>query len=318
MISLNDEGELKCLDLISKNDCWTYSVIPSSGAGKLIFGGGLTFDENNTLYVTTSYGEVLALSIKDGTLIWRFKVEAPILDAPTIVGNDIYITDASSISKSLSRDGKINWSLKGVSTSHIRSNIGSPVQLGNTLLLPSSSGILLAVDIATGKKQWSFHFNRYKMGYTRNIFGAFNGNPIVYENIIYFGNVNGQFNALKANGDMLWQAPYGIEGSPLLVSNSLFLVSDTNDLIRLNKEDGSLIWSRKLGKENQKLRFYGPVLIGSKLWISGSNGQLNSFKPVTGELIDQFSVKSGFAGPPIYYSGKILLYTKSGQLIAFE
>ena len=128
----------------------------------------------------------------------------------------------------------------------------------------------------------------------------------------------GQFNALTLNGDVLWETNVGLQGVPLLLSNSIFFVSDTNKLIRLNKRTGSLIWSTELGSKNDLQNYFSPVLIGSKIWITSSDGRLSSFEVLTGNKLDQIRVPSSIAGAPIYYAGNILLYTNSSELVAFE
>ena len=85
----------------------------------------------------------------------------------------------------------------------------------------------------------------------------------------------------------------------------------------MNKKDGSLIWSRELEKGNG-VQNYSPVLIGSRLWVASSNGQLNSFELTTGKVIDELKASTGFSGSVLAYSGTMLLPTVSGELIAFK
>tara|TARA_A100001011_G_scaffold29750_1_gene28811 strand:+ start:537 stop:1784 length:1248 start_codon:yes stop_codon:yes gene_type:complete len=318
LIILDATGDLRSFDLDTKKALWNYSVLPTGTSNDQLIGGGITVDDGGLLYVTTSAGEVLSISMKKGTLNWRYKVDAPILAAPTIFNGNIFFTDSSNISHALSADSELIWTFFGVPYDQIRARTGKPIPAGDLLLLASSSGILSAVDRKTGEKKWDFKFNVFRAGHTQNTFGSFNGDPLVQGDVIFFGSVNGQFNSFRTNGEVVWQVPIGLQGSPLLVSNSLFLISDTNELIRLNKDNGSLIWSIKLGGSNDLNSYFTPVLAGSKLWVSSSDGHLTSFDPLTGDLVDQLLISSGLSSSPMYHSGRLLLISNNGSLRAVE
>ena len=318
IIVFGEQGLVKCFDLKTQEVLWSYSIKSNNSSKQTIIGGGLSYDLAGNLYVTTSLGEIFSFKIKSGTLNWRYKIDAPIMDAPTVVDNTIFVTDVSNVSRSISSAGNLNWLVRGIPHNQIRTTTGQPVPADDLLLLPSSSGILSVVNKETGSEQWNFKFNNKRTGFSQNTFGLFNGYPIVFEDKIYFGSVAGQFNAFKLDGEVLWETSIGIQGIPLLLSNSIFFVSDTNKLIRMNKGNGSLIWSKKLGKKNDLQSYFGPVLIGSKIWVTSSDGKLISFDVLTGDKIDQIIVPSGIFGEPIYYSGSIILYLNSSVLVAFE
>ncbi len=318
IITLDQNGKIQCLNLITKKVLWVYSILKLTDSDKIILGGGLSHDSAGNLLVTTSLGEILSISINDGSLNWRYKIDSPVMDSPVIIDNNIFIIDSKNSIRSLSLSGTLNWLTKGIPHDEIRSRTGTAVPAENLVIVPSSSGFLLALDMITGDQQWDFKFKFLRAGYSQNSFGSFDGKPKVYDDVIYFGSLNGQFNALKLNGEKLWQSPVGLQGSPLLISNSLFFISDRNNLVRLDRRNGSLIWKKKLGEENELQSFFSPILIGSRIWVARSSGKLSSFDVSTGELIEEFTSSFGIAGPPIYYSGGIILYTNSGKLVGFE
>lgn len=315
IIVLGDQGKLICLDLISKKVLWSHSLIPFDSENLLV-GGGLSADQSGNLYVTSSIGELLSISVMHGTVNWNYRIDAPVMDAPTVVGDNVFVVDANNVLRSVSSKGILNWSLKGISNHQIRTKTGKPTPAGALILFPTSSGLLTAVNRLSGEKQWDFKFNWFRPGYTDIAFGAFNGDPIVSDKIIYFGSVTGQFNALKLNGEVLWQARFGLQGSPILVSNSLFLVTDTNNLVRVNKLDGSLIWSKKLG--NNSNMYFRPILLDSHVWIVSSDGNLSSYDVLTGDLVDQVSINFKIGSHPIYHNGTVILSTDSGKLIGLN
>ena len=314
---LGANGHVKCIDLATRKTIWDFRT-HGDNIGKLIIGGGLAFDATGNLYVTTSLGELLSIAIDSGTLNWRVRSDSPIMDDPTVLGDNIYFTEASGVSRAFSSTGKLNWSFSGLAGKHIRSKIGKPVTFGDSLLLPSGGGVLTAVAIDDGSKIWSFDFTNQRLGYAQNTFGSFNGQPEVFSDRIYFGSVNGQFNLLNKSGESVWQAKVGLQGSPISIDNSVFFISDRNKLVRLEKDSGKIIWAKTITNTAAFEHYFSPILAGSKLWITGTNNFLRSFNVNSGNLNNKLSIKSESSGPPIYYQGSIIVYTLSGDLIAFQ
>ena len=311
-------GQVKCINLLDRTTVWNISIHQINTNKKRIIGGGLSFDYAGNLYVTTSLGELLSVSIESGLINWRYNTDAPIIDKPTVIKDNIIMTDTSGVSRSVSSKGKLNWVVAGLSGDYIRSKIGKPVAFGELVLLPSAGGVLNAVNSKDGVKVWSFSYSSQRFGYAQNAFGVFNGDPSVFEEKIYYGSASGQFNALDKSGKSLWQADVGLQGSPLLVSDSIFFISDRNELVRLDKNSGNIIWLRKLITKKTPEHFYTPILAGSKLWITGGDSNLRSFDLETGGLQELIYINSNSSGTPIYYSGSIIVYTRSGKLLSFK
>ena len=315
---IGESGSLKCYDLKARKEIWSVPIIPLNEHGTKIMGGGLAHDNSQKLYVTTSIGEIAAIDAISGEVLWRYKFKSPFLSAPTVFQDTIIVTDASGVSRSLSADGRQNWTQQGSSGKQVSATTGRPVLNNEILLLPSSGGTLLAVDKKTGVKKWNFKFDNQRKGYARSALGVFDGDPVVYETNIFYGSTSGHFVSLNIDGSINWRSPIGLRGSPVVISDSLFIISDLNVLTRIDKSDGAIIWSNPISEFKMTPHFYTPILAGSKLWVTGANKHLLSFDPRTGVLIDKIFLGARSSGPPIYYSQSILVYTEAGDLISFE
>ena len=318
LYAVDKNGNLKCFDLKTKEENWNISLIPPGEKGANLVGGGLAIDSTATLYATTSFGEVVSISTVSEDVLWRYKFNSPFLASPTVLKNGIIVINASGDARFFSSQGKLNWFLDGSDSKHIRSITGRPISVNDMLLLPTSGGSLNAVDQKTGFELWSFNFDSQRKGYARSVFGTFDGDPIVSNGKIFYGSANGQFVSLGFDGEKKWQSPIGLKGSPLAISNSLFFISDLNKLTRVDKNDGSVIWSNSVSDFKETQQFFSPLLAGSKLWVTGSNQYLLSFDPETGVLLDKIFLGGVSSGPPIYYSESIIVYTKAGKFVAFR
>ena len=316
---INTDGFVKSQDLATKTEIWSSLIVPNSDVGEKIAGGGISMvDGSSNLYVTTSFGEIASLSIVTGEINWRHKFDSPFLAAPTVLGDSIFTTDASGVTRSLSLTGELRWSVKGHNNIHMHSSIGRPIFGRTSLLIPTSGGTLTAVDFRTGTKIWAYEFNLQRPGYAQTLFGMFNGDPVVLDDKIYFGSVVGQFSSLSLDGRLLWTVPIGLQGEPLVVSNSVFFISDRNKLVRLNKDTGSLIWAKEVSTEKNLTHSFSPLLAGSRLWVASLDNFLRGFNLQTGKLEFKIKLDKSPVGPPAYSSSNIIIHNVAGDFIAFK
>jgi len=106
--------------------------------------------------------------------------------------------------------------------------------------------------------------------------------------------------------------------------NSVFLVSDTARLVRLDARDGKVIWSVALPEyKKAKTRLdsyvhYGPILAGGRLIVASSDGGLRSFDPKSGELLSIVDIPSGAASQPAIVDGVLYVLSQNGKLNAYR
>ena len=77
-------------------------------------------------------------------------------------------------------------------------------------------------------------------GYSSALIDDITGAPVVVGETIYVGNHSGRTVALNiANGERLWTANEGPLNRVWPAGDSIFMVSDRNELLRLSAEDGA-------------------------------------------------------------------------------
>ena len=70
------------------NEIWRVDVKPSDDLGNG-FGGGIAYWKGR-LFVATGYARVLALDPKNGKVIWKTGVGAPVRSGPTVADGRVY------------------------------------------------------------------------------------------------------------------------------------------------------------------------------------------------------------------------------------
>ncbi len=128
-----------------------------------------------------------------------------------------------------------------------------------------------------------------------------------------------------STGEMIWHKDFGGSQTPLVIGDYIYLMTSENQLVCLTRDKGQVRWAKALRmwekeeKRKGRIVWYGPILAGSKLMLTGSHGQLYAITPDEGELAYKHKIRSGsIAVPPIAANGTVYIVTDSGSLIAFR
>ena len=308
---------------------WHADLTAPFDNGGGVSGGGLGV-EGSRLFATTGYGETIALNVADGTVMWRQRLGSMPAGAPAVAGNAVYVTGADGTAWALNAaTGRILWQTTGASNVEpFRFEGGASAAVeGGMVVFPFSSGILLAVDAATGTEIWSAAVSGKRLGRSYATSGDVTGDPVLSGGVVYAGTGAGQTGAFaQTTGETLWTAGEGAMNPPLVVGGSVFVANDEGRLVRLNARDGQPIWAVDLPyftKTKPKKRMeitasFGPVLAGGHLVVGSSDGQLRLFNPTDGSLAGQVSLPGGAATPPALAQGMLFIVNTKGQLLAFR
>ena len=319
ILIVDGESNLVSLDLLGK-EVWVTNLAPNPGSRqKSQHSGGLAVLKNK-IYVLTGFGEIIALDILKGTVLWRSKFDSPFRGPPVIENNRLYAVTANDLAIAMSLDGKILWTLEGATKPTIIGKGVAPSSSGNRVYLPFSAGVLKAVRSSNGSEVWSQSFDDAIKGEAKAVIGDFGGSPIIKSGKIFLVSVSGQLLAVNLNnGKIAWKAPVGSRSTPLIVGGSIFVSSSSGYLVRLSEKNGTIFWARKINdKGRKKIQYFGPTLAGEHLWIIGTDGILRKFDPVTGEQVSDYDVKGSVLYRPFAAHGKLFVVRRSGKLIAFK
>ena len=101
-------------------------------------------------------------------------------------------------------------------------------------------------------------------------------------------------------------------------SNSMFLISDKGDLVKLEISTGNLIWLKNLKTELNKPYFLGPILAGNRIWVVASDKTMRGYNVMTGVEEVLIKLAGQPSAPPVYSSNTIYIVTSTGELIAVQ
>lgn len=293
-----------------------------------VSGGGMAA-ANGRVFAATSYGELVALNEADGAVVWRQRLEAPVVGAPSVDGGTVYVggRDGSAWAISAS-DGKIVWQVPGTKGSAGMLGSASPAVGDRAVVFPTNSGELTAVlRIGGGQKVWTAFAAGKRLGRAYAIAPDVTGDPVIAGGTVYAGTAAGRTVAISAgSGQQIWAAGEGAMGPMVVTGGSLFLVNDEARLVRLDAATGEVIWSvempyfaaDKVKKRKDIYAHYGPVLAGGRLVVASSDGLIRFFNPTDGSLVYSTEIKGGAAAQPAVAGGTLFVVSGNGQLIAYR
>jgi outer membrane protein assembly factor BamB len=150
------------------------------------------------------------------------------------------------------------------------------------IYIGSSDGKLYAVDLETGKENWSFQSD-----------GKIRSSPTVVDGRVYFGSWDGNVYAVSAaTGSEVWrfdtQGP--VQGTPVVSGGRVMVGSRSARLFGLNAETGDLEWTH-IHQDGSWVES-SPVVQGDVVYVGSSDAlELIAFEASSGAEL--WSFKTG-------------------------
>ncbi len=306
---------------------WARQLVPANDKAGEATGGGLAF-ANNTVFATTGFGELFALEATSGATLWRQKLDAPVTSSPTVSDGIVYVLTRDSRAWALDvENGRIQWQLAGAPTEATLIGGPGPVISSRVAILPFGSGELVAALKRSGIRVWGSAVAGERRGRAYAGITDISGDPVLSDGVLYAANASGRVVALRpSSGERLWTANEGAYSPVLPVGDSVFMLSEQGELLRLDRDTGARIWSVRLPyfvndriKRRQAVfAHYGPVLAGGRLLVASNDGLIRSYSPETGALVSTTEIRGGAASNPAIVNGVMYVVTENGQLAAFR
>lgn len=306
---------------------WSMDLTPARERTASVSGGGLAYGAGRVI-VTTGFGEVVALDAGSGGVVWRHRLNSPASGSPTVSDNTVFVLGRDGTAWSLDlANGRENWQVRGRMDFAGWQGYGSPAVEGDLVVIPTSSGQLIAVDRKTGAQRWSGQVAGQRVGRAISVIRDMTGEPVISGNMVIAGTSAGRIAAFdRVTGMQLWSHGDGALSAPVVAGNGVFAIDDDSRLIRLERGNGARVWAvdlpqfvdTKVKKQEQVWAHFGPVLAGGRLIVASSDGILRMFDPASGNLVGQAQIPGGAATAVSVAGGTIYLTSRNGQLLAYR
>ncbi|MDP5012868.1 MAG: PQQ-like beta-propeller repeat protein, partial [Alphaproteobacteria bacterium] len=286
-------------------------------------GGGIAVD-NNVLYATTAFGEVVALKADTGDEIWRKGGYAPFRSSPSVKDGHVYCQSINNelITLSIAK-GELAWSHSGIPESALLLGGGKPACSGDTVIVAYTSGEVHALSQTNGQVLWSDTITPVARIDTVTSIPHIRARPVIDVNQVFVISHGGRMTAIDfKTGARQWQKELGGIRTPVVAGGFVFVLTNMNELVCLERKSGAIRWVAGLPRVDENegaIHFAGPILAGGTLIVSSSKGELIRVNPRDGEIINTVKVDSGSVFlAPIVSQKTLFVLTDNAVLHAFR
>lgn len=222
------------------------------------------------------------------------------------------------------------WTARVAGSTNRMRLAAAPVVGGGKLFAEGTDGVIVAFDKATGARLWE----RGDGDMTKDQAPSAFGGGVSYEGgKLYATNGVGDVKALNADtGEVLWKVkPAGpLRGAPTVAFGQLFVMTQDNQLISLNINDGSLVWDESGSTTQSGVFGVAAPAAGQGTIVAGySSGELSAYRYENGRTLwsdalarTNISTTVGtitdIDADPIIDSGRVYALGQGGRMAAYE
>lgn len=306
---------------------WQADLRPARDQAGDATGGGLVV-AGDTVFISIGFGVLAALDVSNGAVRWTQQLDASGSGTPTVAGDLVYVTAGDNTGWAVNRsDGTVEWQIGSTGDTNNVLGAPAPALTDDLAIFAFGSGEVRAVFRRGGLNRWDASVLGKHRGRALSNVSDVTAAPVVSGNLVYVGNQSGRIAALDlGSGARAWTARDGAIGPVWPVGNSVFAVSDLNELIRLDAIDGAKVWGvelpnfvkRKPKRQSRVVAHYGPIVAGGRVIIASGDGVLRSFDPTNGALVASVALPGGATSAPVVAGRTLYVVTKNGQLLAYR
>jgi outer membrane protein assembly factor BamB len=205
----------------------------------------------------------------------------------------------------------------------------APVVANGRVYTIDTLGAVRAFDARTGGQVWASQTPSEK----NNTASLYGGGIAYDQGKIYATNGLGFVAALdERNGGIVWQVRPGgpLRGAPSVANDSVYVISQDNQIYSLKQADGSTHWSQAASLEVAGVFGSASPAVGQGTVIAGfSSGELNAYRYENGRTVWQdalqrtsirtsVSTLSDIDADPVIDNGQVIAVGQGGRMVALD
>lgn len=325
VFALDVESRVSAFSADTGKIVWSSELAPETEEDDGHIPGGLAHYKDR-IYVTTGFGDVIALDSATGQEVWREYVRGPMRSAPTVRNGRLYALTIDSRLIALRADtGETLWTHSGVGEVASLLGGGSPAVDNGIVIVPYASGELVALTADSGQMIWSDSLTGVRRTDTVSTLSHIRGNPIIDRGRVFavsHGGIMASFD-LKT-GQRIWDREMGGIGNPWVAGDYIFLLTTEDEIICLSRDDGRVFWVRGLPRfedpedKEDPIVWSGPVLASDRLIVTGSHGEAWAISPYSGQLLGRIELPDAISVPPVIADGTIYFMADNADIVAYR
>jgi outer membrane protein assembly factor BamB len=279
---------------------------------------GGTGAASGLVFVGTLNGEVLALDSASGEVRWQAQVGGEVLAAPQGNGTSVVVQTLSGRVFGLSaEDGSQVWRYDNPTPTLTLRGTASPVVDGTTVYLGFASGKIVALNADDGTLLWE---QRVAVAQGRSELERvidIDGSPLVVGNTVFSGSYQGRLVAInRITGQGVWATKESSYTSLAGGMGKIFMTTPEGIVKAYNADNGQLVW------ENDQLlnrQLNAPQTFSTYVAVADFAGYVHVLNQTDGTIVARRKVDGdGVRSPMLGNAGVLYVHGNGGDLEALS
>ncbi len=294
---------------------------------RIAFGGGVSVNaDGTTAYAATGLGDVAALNVADGKIVWKKRPTGPLRGSPSVSDGNLYVMSQDNQILALNAaDGTTQWTeAAAVQTAGIF-GVAAPAVAQSTVVSGFSSGDLIAYRYENGRTVWADALSRTSVNTSVSTLTDIDADPVIDRGRVYAIGQGGRMVSLElVSGQRIWELNIAGISTPWVAGEWIFVVTDEAKLLCVASATGKVRWVAQLTRyhknksKNAPVTWTGPVLAGGRLVVASSEGDVTLVSPEDGKIVGTRKVGGPVFVSPVVANSMLYVLDNSGRISAFK
>ena len=265
---------------------------------------------DNTVYVGTSDGHVVALDAATGEQQWVSKLSSVIMSPPQKSGDVVIVKtlDAKLFGLSAS-NGRRLWSYEETAS--------APIITQGIVLIGFDGGSLSALELSSGRLMWEVKvaIPRGRTELERLV--DIDANPIVVGSIVYAITFQGELAAIAIDsGRVLWNREISSHTGFSVDGDYLYVTDDKSIIWSFDRFNGGSVWKQDSLLNRQVT---GPAVLGNYLVVGDFEGYVHWLDKNTGAFVARQRIaRDRIIATPVTSGETVYVFASNGELAALR
>jgi outer membrane protein assembly factor BamB len=325
LYAMGTDAQITAFNAASGARLWSVQFGEGGKNKSSLFGGGVSI-EGAFLYATNGLGDVGALNVADGSVVWKNRPGGPLRGAPTVANGNVFVMSQDNQLVALkAADGNVEWSEAAAVQLAGVFGVAAPAVAQATVVAGFSSGDLNAYRYENGRTVWQDALSRTSINTSVGTLSDIDAAPVIDQGRVFAVGQGGRMVSLELiTGQRLWEMNIAGISTPWVAGEWLFVVTDEAKLLCIARATGKVRWAtalqryRKEKSKNGPVSWSGPVLAGDRLILVSSEGQMVSVGAADGKVQSTSKIGAPAFLSPVVANSTLYILDNSGKISAFR